>query len=750
MRDGVIDEEIADRLRARVAIEADVQAKASANETEAEHEDDEVNGKTKGTAVERGADVVVSGAAELFTEMGTRWQRLAKAIDEDAPPREENDASLQHDDRTLEAGRAIFAREGHGAVVGAGVEALAALDDDAHERGPATEENKPFGALQVFWFIGTILVLAGSVMGVREAWRTLEGVWRPLVIAGAFFAYHVLFVGLARLLVKRSVVTGRVLAGISAGLLPIVFVAAAVAIGQQSSIGVPFAALLFLASTFTSMLVGRVASDRATGLALTAGLAPSLLLELVIGTGGALAERRAAVVLVALVPLAVAATRARVTATRSALVSLGAAAYGAVAVGILGLYGGPGDPSLPFEDGGIGQRALVAWLALSAAIAWWASSGPALLARLPRMAAVPFVLSLAVLVSTSAAALLMGLRQSQGSGVVPSAIGIALHVPLAVLVLATVVLSIEQRTRPGALHVAVLVALGTMVLVAKTIVPDRPELWPPTCAAVPACFLSFGAFVSDRRRRAILATWGIVAAIGTLLTVLGVEAVTRTTPDLGQPWKTSAITALVLALSAHAGARTTRPSLHLAGAAFAFVAMAAWLIAPAAPLPPTNADATVHTLMLGCAGLAALYGVIALGYEAIAPKVDERRPLDDASLLLASGAVWLGVPFATRAPLVGDVVRLGASTFWLAMPPLALALVLFLRSVRDRSALVSAQGAVALALAAHVFIGATGGVASAWLFGGLAGAFAIASALRSPKPADAPKFGRALHGVVPL
>ena len=129
-------------------------------------------------------------------------------------------------------------------------------------------------------------------MGVREAWRTLEGRVAPVVIAGAFFAYHVLFVGLARLLVRRSVVTGRVLAGISAGLLPVVFVAAAVSIGQQSSIGVPFAFLLLAASGFTLMLVGRIADRAATGMALAAGLLPSLLLELAIGSGGASPSRR--------------------------------------------------------------------------------------------------------------------------------------------------------------------------------------------------------------------------------------------------------------------------------------------------------------------------------------------------------------------------------------------------------------------------------------------------------------------------
>jgi hypothetical protein len=238
-RDGVIDEEVANRLRARTALDADADASADADAGADEQ------AQAKASAVERGADVVVGGAGNLYTEMAARWKRLAEKVERDTP-KEAHDAhdaheetSLQHDDRTLEAGRAIFARDGRGAVVGAGLEALAALDDDEPAHGESnaeahaqTEASKPFGALQVFWFIGTLLVLAGSVMGVREAWRTLEGVWRPVVIAGAFFAYHVLFVGLARLLVRRSTVTGRVLAGIAAGLLPVVFVAAAVSIGQ--------------------------------------------------------------------------------------------------------------------------------------------------------------------------------------------------------------------------------------------------------------------------------------------------------------------------------------------------------------------------------------------------------------------------------------------------------------------------------------------------------------------------------------
>lgn len=751
--DEVIDHLTAERLRARL-------------ERDAVKADEPVTSRE--TTVERGADVVASGAGELYAEMAGRWKRLAKAIDEDTPKHEEGQ-SLQHDDRTLEAGRAIFARDGGGAVVGAGVEALAGLDEDDPAEG-LHEENEPVGALQVFWFIGTLFVLAGSVMGVREAWRTLEGVWRPVVIAGAFFGYHVLFVGLARLLVRRSFVTGRVLSGISAGLLPVVFVAAAVSIGQQSAVGVPFAFLLLAASGFTLMLVGRIADRAATGVALAAGLLPSLLLELAIGSGGAAPSRRALVVLVALLPLVVAATRARLAVTASSVVALGAAAYGAVAVGILGLYGGPGDPSLSFDSGGIGQRALILWIAAWAAIAWWTSTGPAVTTRLTRIAAVPHVLALAVLVSTSAAALVVGLSQDGASRALDAVggLGLAIHVPLVVMVLTAAVLVLEQRARPGALHVAVLVSLGMTLLVGKTLFPERAELWPSTCAAVPAGFLLLGAFVSDRRRRVILATWGIVAAIGTLLTTLGVEAATRTSADDGRSWKVTAYTALALALSAHVGARTSRPSLHLAGAGFAFVAMLAWFLPLA---PPLLTDASwAHTFMFGCAGLAAAYGVLALGYEAIAPKDDDRRPLDDASLMLASGAVWLSILFAPRAPR-GDVpiawVRsaelstireiwvpatpgIPVSRAWFAAPVAALAIVLFVRALRDRSALVVAQAAIAVALAVWVFVGASDAVDTAWLAGLLAGAFAVLASFRAPRAESAPKFGRAIYGIVPL
>ena len=736
-KDGVIDEALAARLR------------EEAKDDEAEEDaPSEPARAARPSAVERGADGVVTGAGDLYREMSERWTRLARTIEQDRAPVDERiePGAMHRDERTLDAGRAIFARDGS-AVVGAGVEALAALDDVDEEPAVAGGEGKPFGALQVFWFIGTVLVLAGSVMGVREAWRTLEGVWRPVVIASAFFAYHVLFLGLARLLVKRSLVTGRVLAGIAAGLLPVVFVAASVAIGQQPGIGVPFSALLLVASVVTLLFAGRITDRAATGLALAFGLAPSLLVELALGTGGTSPSRRALLVLAALVPVAISATRARTSPSRSALVGLAGAAYGAVAVAILGLYGGPGDLALPFDDGGVAQRALVAWIAVAAAIGWWAANGGAVTARLARYAPVPVILSLAVLVGASVAALLMGVADGRTSTdpetiAALQALGIAAHAPLFVLLLTTGVLLAQQRERMGALHVLPLVGLATALLVGRTLAPSRPELWATACAAVPVAYLIVGALVTERRRRAVLATWGIVLGVVLLLVVFAAEEGARTPDGERRPQILGLLTAVALAIAAHVGGRLTRPSLHVVGALFAFVGALVWWqpIAARAGLP------WCQGVMVAAAVLAAVYGVCGLGYGMFAPKDDDRRPLDDVSLLFATGGVWLGVLFATRASTIWPEpslqLRLG-----LALPALGLSSVLLIRALRDRSALVVAQGAVGIVLTAAIALALE---PSAYFFGVAAGALAVPAALRAPRDPALPRFGRAIYGLVPL
>ena len=796
-REGLIDENLEENLlatqpRARTPLTSesrDATADATADAkgaAPAEH----------AASIENAANRFESGASALFGEIGSRWKKISKAIEEESPPSEkpENERAqepIAHDDRATEAGRAIFARGGERNVVGAGVEALSALDDDHEDHGAAPpppgmtrEEARPLGAQgphvlvgtgQVFWFIGTILVLAGSVMGVREAWRTLEGVWRPVVIAGAMFGYHVLFVGLSRLLAKRSETTGRVLAIIASGLLPIVFVAAAVAIGQERAVGMPFAGVLLLASLGSMFVAGRSAEPRAlgSGFALAIGLAPSLLLELVIGGGGAPTPTRGLVVLLGLVPVAIAATRTRFAISATSVVALAGSAYGALAVGILGLYGGPGDPALSLDTDPIAQCALVAWLACGSTVAWWATSGTAFVQRYPKVGIVPIVVSLAVLVSTSAAALIAGLNNAPPTSplvydtisdaatvAADNALAAQRHLAaqgsLAVLFLATAVLAFEQRTRRGAIHVAILTATAAALLAARIYAPLQAELWPLACAAVPALALLLAAIV-EPKRRAILATWGVVHGLVTLFVVLVVEGATRS-PDLDgafSPWWISTTTAAGLAIAAHVGARTTRPSQHLAGALFAYVAGCAWRVPSAPPLPTAQTlvtSTTFHSMMMVAACLAGAYGVLALGYEALAKKDDDRRPLDDASLLLALAATWAGVLVAPRFTMglldaSNEPTSLGVAY---AIPSLALAAALLVRSLRDKSALVVLHAAIALALAAHTVLPVAPGPYGVWLTGGLAAAFAVPAAFRAPRREGDPRFGRAIFGVFPL
>lgn len=707
------------------------------------------------TAAERGATRLVSGTAAFAREVSERWSRLSRAVErEGSPPPSGRDDEAGEGRASVEAGRAIFARGAQGAVVGPGVEALASLDDD---RDAAAGPGRPLGALQIFWFIGTLLVLAGSVMGVREAWRSLEGVWRPVAIAGAFFLYHVLFVGLARTLARRSALTGVVLTTIAAGLLPVTFAAAAVAIGQRPALGVPFSGALLVASALTLAFAGRTAGGPGAGLALALGLCPALALELLVGTGDATILRRVAGALGALGPVVLAAARVRRSLDRPATLTLAAAGYGALATGVLGLYGGPGAPALDLDDDPLATSALVSWLAVASTAAWWASAGPSFAARAPKVGAVPSIVALATLLGAACAAFFAGFDGVDTPGALA-------YAPLAVLALAAAVLSLEQRARRGALHLAAPVAIAATLLAGRLLAPTRPPLWPASCALVPAALLTLAGFTADRPRRLARAAWGIVAGTLALGATLVIEAAapnaatTLAGASLRPPLAVSALTGALLALTAHAGGRTPRPWLHYPAALFSLAAALAFF-APPRPEP------WAYGLLLVCAGLAFAYGLAAFAYAAFAPADDDRRPLDDASLLLAVGGVWLGVlvpPFplaaANAAPTLlvpGATPGLPPLSFLpgaaaLAGPALALAAVLLVRAARDRSGLVVFHGALALALAARLATSARGAAGEALVDGAAALAFATVAALRAPPGEAEPRFGRAVFGLFPL
>lgn len=76
-------------------------------------------------------------------------------------------------------------------------------------------------ARNLWWLLGGALVLGGSVLGVREAWRALEGPWRPLLVSAAVCVYHLFFLGLGVLTGRRSAESGRVLTAVALALLPV-------------------------------------------------------------------------------------------------------------------------------------------------------------------------------------------------------------------------------------------------------------------------------------------------------------------------------------------------------------------------------------------------------------------------------------------------------------------------------------------------------------------------------------------------
>jgi hypothetical protein len=100
-------------------------------------------------------------------------------------------------------------------VVG-GVDALLSFETLAATLKPLFNEY-------VWWFIAMVLVISGSIMGIREAWLRFEGILRPLTILFAFFTYHTLFLGLGIFLFKRSPATGRMLLILAAALIPVMF-----------------------------------------------------------------------------------------------------------------------------------------------------------------------------------------------------------------------------------------------------------------------------------------------------------------------------------------------------------------------------------------------------------------------------------------------------------------------------------------------------------------------------------------------
>jgi hypothetical protein len=119
----------------------------------------------------------------------------------------------------------------------------------------------------IWWFIGTILILAGSIMGIREAWTVLTGVNRHLMVLIAVIIYEFLFTALGLFLNTKSVVTGKLLTVISILLLPVSFSVVSDVFLESNSLGIialiistilSSGILSFIAKQFQISIVGGV------------------------------------------------------------------------------------------------------------------------------------------------------------------------------------------------------------------------------------------------------------------------------------------------------------------------------------------------------------------------------------------------------------------------------------------------------------------------------------------------------------
>ena len=699
------------------------------------------------------AAAAITRAASFTQEIGARWTALAAAIDSNTPPPSDHspDDDGARDDTALEAGRAVFAHGG-GPVVGAGVDTLAALDEDAHDDGG---EARPLGALQVFWFLGIILVLAGSVMGVREAWRTLFGVNRQLVIGGALFVYHVLFVLLSRVLVKRSHVTGRVLSGIAAGLLPIAFVAVASAVGTSARVGIAFAVVLSLASLVTLSLAGAAFSITRVRFApyLALALVPSLLLELPLAGEPTAESVRLFAPLGALVPVVLASLRIRsnllrALPVRDAVMALAVATYGAMAVALFAVFGGPKDVVLDLSFGMPAQVFTTAWVGLLSAIGWISAAALAKTQQHARLGALVTLLSVALLVSAACAGAVSALANNSPGSTTDL-------VPAGLAALAAAIVIAEQRRHFGLVHLVAPTSVVAVLLWAKVLLPQDPVAFglrgpsglPASLVLVPAALLAFSSRTTDGRRRTWAAAWGVIS--GAIILAITCAFESRSVADASvatgvsrAAFSATATTAIVLAVAAHAGGATTRAWIHAYGALAALAALSSVLV-------PTRVESAAESFTLACAGLGGLYGVLALLYPVLVKnEKDTRRPLDDVSLLFA--VLGLAVAILGAAPSGATSVSIADARLLLprALPVLAIGALLLLRAPRDASALVTLLATAALVFAVRLVTNVTTLAGFALLFGCSALATAAIAVLRGG--ATAPRFGRALTGVVPL
>lgn len=700
---------------------------------------------------------IFSRLTRSVRESADRWNRLVAEVETTTPsavPERASDASrpdadAPHSDTSsrgrnahvsgdatsaIEAGRGLFPGGKH-ADVGEGLEGLTSLDD-------TTDRGSSIALSQVaLWFLGTLLVLAGSVLGVREAFRALAGPPRQVVVAGVFFAYHALFFGLSTLVSRKSVLAGRVLGGISVALLPIGFVALEALVQSSPRLGAGLALVALLGSWASLRALGaRLAGE--PDRALPYLLLPPLGIMLLVGFAPSDAVR----VILPIVGLVSTAFAARRLALGSSFASrIGAfvvTLYAALALGIFAVMGAPGAAGVVLVPGSFAHGVIAFEGAVLATVVGEAFGG-----RAPRRDAPTFsrvleltsYAALAVAGTLGARALVVGSPTDGGL----SSTGLALASgPLA----ATVGFAAGSRRHGILFHAAAVFAF-----VAVFVLGARTGLSGGFLAAGSLGALLVAASRFAPARRAALEGWGATTGLGGVLLAAALAA------DESRSNTTTIVTAervaLVLAVAAHAAGGLGRARLHALGAMATFLALCTyWARRPE--------GLELGTAVLTALALAAFYGLVALAHGALLARRTTdlgERPFDDLSLGITALAALVATQLPGRAAASSLVIHADGLALREAFTdlapralPLALAgLALTLRALRDRSRLVAFLGALALGQAAIFALGASSGASCVMVSGMLAAVFSAFAAVRPAERTELTR-GRLVLGSVPL
>ena len=736
-RAGVVDAETSERLRER--------RKGPATKA--------VEPTSKRSSAKPVRDVmgaVLDGLERRKRETGERWNAIVARVESDGPtasketsvdpapePRRSsrNKGSGGDTRDAIDAGRGLFG--GAEAGAGGGLEALADLDDaPSSSRAPgdaAEPHHASAGALlaeYVWWFLGMLLVLAGSVMGVREAWRTLAGPPRQIVIAAALFGYHGMFLGLSALVARRSTLAGRVLASIAVGLLPTVFIAlAALAEGSRGlGLGVSAGALALTALTLSSA-EKRFSNSPSRTLALV--VIPALAAEVLVGSATTLGLRMA-IPFVGIASAGYTGLRlGRSPSMASSVAAFVASTYVAIALGLFAILGAPGSSAFPIESGSLAHAAVLLYFLALALVLAHAAGKDSVVRAAPHLAPAVELGALAgVALASCVAARAAFVEGSSFVSDAPLAVrGTAAFAFGALPAMGAIGFAVAAKRHSAALHPAVLLGTLSTFLLARAAFPGQASMAFAGAALAGALVVLASRFSKDRVRT-MLEVWG--GGIGLLATAFAGASSTR---PAGEPVLECVVAGGIVAAAAHAAGGIHRGRMHVVGTLAALGATAAFFV------PSTPSESTTR-LVYVCAALAAGYGLLALPHGARLARREHdlgERPLDDMSLVfgLVGGLVFVFRPFvlidlasATYGQSFLAAARLLAPV---VLPGLAVSAAIAARAVRDRSRLVPFAAALVVGATLSAGLGVSGGAGLALAMGLATVVATVAACARGPQ-----------------